>query len=165
MVEVLLPGKQNEQTRELQMAITDEDGDGVNPDIEHFKRLALNYEGEIHRPRYLVLTWGKLLFKCQLQHLEIEHKMFNRQGMPLRAVLIATFREFLEEQLRLARENSSSPDLMHVREVKEGDTLPLMTHRIYGDSKYYLEVARVNGLTDFRNLTPGEKLIFPPIEN
>jgi hypothetical protein len=137
---------------------------GVTPDIIHFKKLTLDYEGEIHRPRFLKLIWGTLIYDCQLQSLEIEHKMFSPQGLPLRAVLKATFKEFTEETKRNALENKSSPDLTHVRTVKDGDTLPLMTQRIYGDSRYYLEIARINGLTNFRKLEPGSEIVFPPIE-
>ncbi len=138
--------------------------EGVSSDIEHFKNLSVDYEGEIHEPRFLKLVWGTLLYKCRLQSLEVEHKMFSPQGLPLRAILKATFREYKEPVKRVIEEGKSSPDLTHVRQVKEGDTLPLMTHRIYGDSKYYLEVARVNGLTNFRKLEPGREIMFPPIE-
>jgi nucleoid-associated protein YgaU len=48
--------------------------------------------------------------------------------------------------------------------VKAGDTLPLMTEEIYGDDKYYLEVARINNITSFRQLQPGTEIFFPPIE-
>lgn len=137
---------------------------GITPDIIHFKKLTLNYDGDIHRPRFLKLIWGTLLFDCQLQSLDVVHKMFSPQGLPLRAILKTTFVEFTENTKRSALENKSSPDLTHVRTVKEGDTLPLLTHRIYGDSKYYLEVARVNGLTNFRQLKPGSEIVFPPIE-
>lgn len=137
---------------------------GVTPDIIHFKKLALEYDGEIHRPRYLKLIWGTLLFDCQLQSLEVEHKMFSPQGLPLRAVLKTSFKEYCEDTKRNAIENKSSPDLTHVRTVKEGDTLPLMAQRIYGDSRYYLEVARVNGITHFRKLKPGSEIVFPPIQ-
>jgi hypothetical protein len=137
---------------------------GVIPDIIHFKQLTLDFEGEIHRPRYLKLIWGTLLFDCQLQSLDIEHKMFSPQGLPLRAVLKASFKEYIEETKRTIKENKSSPDLTHVRTVKEGDTLPLMSQRIYGDSRYYLEIARINGITNFRKLEPGSELVFPPIE-
>jgi nucleoid-associated protein YgaU len=51
-----------------------------------------------------------------------------------------------------------------VRIVKEGDTLPSMVYKIYGDYKYYLEVAKVNGLNDFRNLQPGKQIFFPPFD-
>lgn len=90
--------------------------------------------------------------------------MFSPQGLPLRAVLKTTFKEYTEDTKRNALENKSSPDLTHVRTVKEGDTLPLMTQRIYGDAKYYLEIAKINGLTNFRKLEPGSELVFPPIE-
>jgi len=47
--------------------------------------------------------------------------------------------------------------------VKDGDTLPLLCHRIYGDSGYYADVARFNGLSSFRRLKPGLALHFPPL--
>jgi nucleoid-associated protein YgaU len=75
----------------------------------------------------------------------------------------AKFKGFVEDNLRVARENNSSPDLTHVRMVKEGDTLPLMTYRIYGDPKYYLEVAKANKINNFRKLKTGDIIIFPPL--
>ena len=39
-----------------------------------------------------------------------------------------------------------------------------MVYRIYGDPLLYIEVAKANGLTDFRNLKPGRTLVFPPVE-
>jgi nucleoid-associated protein YgaU len=54
--------------------------------------------------------------------------------------------------------------MTHVRLVKEGDTLPALTREIYGDYRYYLEVARVNQLDDFRSLEPGTRLFFPPLD-
>lgn len=137
---------------------------GVTPDIIHFKKLALDYDGEIHRPRFLKLIWGTLLFNCQLQSLDVEHKMFSPQGLPMRAILKTTFIEYTDKKKSDALQNRSSPDLTHTRTVKQGDTLPLMAHKIYGDSKYYMEVARVNGLVNFRQLEPGIELVFPPIE-
>ena len=75
-----------------------------------------------------------------------------------------TFKEFKEENLRVAEENNQSPDLTHYRDEKKGDTLPLMCFRIYGDSRHYMEVARANKLANFRNLTVGEQVFFPPFE-
>jgi nucleoid-associated protein YgaU len=47
--------------------------------------------------------------------------------------------------------------------VKTGDTLPLMCYRIYGDTRYYLQVAAINGMGNFRKLIPGTEILFPPI--
>lgn len=138
--------------------------DGVHTDIDHFKELTIGFDGSTHRTKYLILSWGKLLFKCCCTSLNVTYKLFRPDGVPLRAVAKAQFEEFRETGQRVREENKNSPDLTHVRTVKHGDTLPLMTHAIYGDSKYYLEVAKANQLTNFRKLKVGEQIFFPPIE-
>ncbi len=142
----------------------DENGVGIIDDIEKFKKIVLDYNGNQHKPNYLVISWGSLLFKGSLKDMEITYKLFKPDGTPIRANIHATFKGFIEDNLRVARENNNSPDLTHIRVVGEGDTLPLMTFRIYGDSKYYLEVAKANKLVNFRKLTPGQQILFPPIE-
>jgi nucleoid-associated protein YgaU len=90
--------------------------------------------------------------------------LFNPDGQPIRAVAKVKFKRSMEEKKRAAKENRKSPDLTHLRKVKAGDTLPLMCYRIYGDPKYYLKVAEINGLGNFRFLKPGTALLFPPID-
>lgn len=141
-----------------------DEGSGIIDDVESFKNVVFDYNGEEHRPNYLVISWGTLLFKGTLEQMDITFKLFKPDGTPLRAVAKAKFKGFVEDNLRVARENNSSPDLTHVRTVKEGDTLPLMAYRIYGDSKYYLEVARANNISNFRKLVVGQQIFFPPIK-
>lgn len=133
-------------------------------DIQQFKDMLTAYDGASHQPRHLKLFWGTLLFKGRLATLQIQFKLFKPDGRPLRAVAKATFKGSIEENFRVALENAQSPDVTHIRMVTAGDTLPLMCHRIYGDARFYLEVARINGLSDFRNLSTGDELMFPPLE-
>ena len=140
-----------------------DEGGGIIDDVENFKKVVFDYNGDEHKPNYLIISWGTLLFKGTLTEMGITFKLFKADGTPLRAVASAKFKGFVEDNLRIAKENNSSPDLTHVRIVKEGDTLPLMAFRIYGDSKYYLEVAKVNEITNFRKLNVGQKIYFPPI--
>ena len=141
-----------------------DEGSGIIDDVETFKRVVYNYNGNEHRPNYLIISWGTLLFKGTLAEMDLTFKLFKPDGMPLRATARAKFKGFVEDNLRVAMENNSSPDLTHIRIVKDGDTLPLMAYRIYGDSRYYLEVARANNITNFRKLKVGQKIYFPPIE-
>ena len=122
------------------------------------------YDGEIHRPRYLKLLWGKLESKCVLLKADITYKLFFSDGRPLRAVMDATFSENIDDSTRVAEANDQSPDLMRQVTVKAGDSLPLLCFRAYGDPAYYLQVAEVNGLDDFRELQVGQTLLFPPLE-
>lgn len=137
---------------------------GVDKKINDLKKLALGYNGDAHRTNYLKIRWGNLLFKGALEALDVSYKVFNADGTPLRATAKATFVEFEPNDLMVKKQNDQSPDITHVRQVKEGDTLPLLSYEIYGDSKYYLEVARVNEIYDFRTLEAGTTIYFPPIE-
>ncbi|WP_299551323.1 LysM peptidoglycan-binding domain-containing protein [Seonamhaeicola sp.] len=139
-------------------------GNGIIDDIENFKKAVFDYNGDKHKPNYLLVCWGNLAFKGILTELNIEYKLFKPDGTPIRAIAKVKFISHKEAERRAAEENNQSPDLTHYRKVKEGDTLALMTHRIYGDSKYYLEVARANNIINFRKLTPGQELIFPPLK-
>lgn len=39
-----------------------------------------------------------------------------------------------------------------------------MTQKIYGDPAYYIQIAKVNNLNNFRKLKTGTNLKFPPIK-
>ncbi len=134
----------------------------VFADVLLFKYV-VGFFGEIHRPHYLIINWGTFIAKCVLSTMNIKYELFRQDGTPLRATISATFLEHTENHLESLIANLSSPDLTHVRVVREGDTLPLLTYQIYGDSSYYHEVARVNQLDDFRNLKVGDELFFPPL--
>ena len=131
--------------------------------IAEFKKICFNYNGAIHEPNYLILSWGTLAFKCKLTSLSISYTLFKSSGTPLRAKLSVSFKEALDAN-RIAKEaNNQSPDLTHYIQVKEGDTLPLLCHKVYGDSRYYMEVAAYNNILNFRALKPGMELYLPPI--
>ncbi|MFY7672179.1 CIS tube protein [Tenacibaculum sp. MEBiC06402] len=138
--------------------------DGIIDKIEAFKRIVFEYDGDKHKPNYLMVKWGALLFKGSLVDLSIEYRLFAPDGTPIRANAKLKLKGTIDDDLRVARENNQSPDLTHYRKVKAGETLPLMCHRIYGDPKYYLEVAKVNNITQFRKLKPGQELFFPPLQ-
>jgi phage tail protein X len=140
-------------------------GDGIVKQIAAFRNLAFTYQGNIHSPNYLVLSWGTLLFRCRLKTLKITYTLFKPDGTPLRARADATFIGYNDEEEIALRANKSSPDLSHVLTVRAGDTLPLMCYGVYGTSAAYLQVARVNGLTDFRELRAGTQLLFPAVQN
>lgn len=131
--------------------------------IQRFVLLLMGHDGETHEPKFFKLAWGTLIFKGRCTALNINYKLFNPDGKPIRAICKVTFKEFKEENLRVAQEDNQSPDLTHYRVVKKGDTLPMMCYKIYGDSKYYLEIARVNKLPNFRKLQYGQELFFPPL--
>lgn len=136
----------------------------VKDQVDAFYVATGQVDGLIHKPYNVILNWGDFEFKGVLAEFTVEYKLFDNEGRPLRAIGKAKFSESISQELAAKEVKASSPDLTHKRTVQDGDTLPLMTERIYGDSKYYLEVAKINNLVSFRELKPGTDLYFPPLE-
>ncbi|MCQ2098960.1 MAG: hypothetical protein MJZ10_01465 [Fibrobacter sp.] len=131
--------------------------------IAALKKVVSDYISAEHEPPIVKIQWGQFLQYARLSSMNIEYKMFNRSGKPVRAEVSLKFNQYVTIRELLARQNKQSPDLTHLVEVKVGDTLPLMCARVYKDSSLYLQVAKANNLTNFRSLKPGSQLYFPPL--
>lgn len=137
----------------------------VGRQVQDFLKVVYFMEGEIHKPKYLMLIWGEYyVFHCVLSNVDVQYTLFDREGTPIRAKISATFIEFKEDDIRVREERKSSPDLTHYRTFGAEDDLPLLTYQVYADKKFYVQVAKANGLTSFRNIDSGSSLIFPPID-
>lgn len=152
----------------------------VAEQIVEFLSVCYRVKDSSHEPAHLRLRWGRAIggagpvgglaalpaaapcFDCRLESVDITYKAFNRDGSPLHAELAAVFVESMDRPREAALVNRQSPDLTHRRVVVAGDTLPLLCREIYGSAEHYLRIAQVNQLDDFRDLTPGTELVFPP---
>ncbi|PLX01741.1 MAG: hypothetical protein C0594_12670 [Marinilabiliales bacterium] len=146
--------------------------DGSNEDltkavinrVEDLKDVIFAYSGDIHRPYFIQLSWGDFTFKGQTTGIDVTYSMYDISGEPKRASIELSFIGSMDVQTRAKSENRSSPDLSHYIEFKDGDSLPVICNKIYGSPDYYLEIARINKLSNFRNIEPGRRLLFPPLE-
>jgi hypothetical protein len=134
----------------------------VSTTVTDFLRITGEMDGEIHRPRFLLLVWCGLTLRCVLKSATINYTLFEPGGNPLRAKVTAVFSESVEEELRAAREGKESADLTRVHEALQGETLPNLAYRFYGDPAKYEALARFNQLDDFRAVRPGQAVRFPP---
>lgn len=135
----------------------------VELEVGKFKKM-VQLIGEDHRPPYLLAIWGTFFSICVLTQMDVTYTMFRKNGTPLRAKIRASFSGHTKRLLELLQMNLLSPDLTHFRTVLEGDTLPMLSQKAYESPRYYLEIAKVNGLTSPRQLKRGQQLRFPPIE-
>lgn len=136
----------------------------VQTEIENFKKIVYDYNGEIHSPNYLKLIWGSgLSFQCRLTSLSFNYTLFRSDGTPLRAKGNVSFKNYVSPKQVKTDSDNQSPDMTHERTVRAGDTLPTLTKEIYGDNSHYLKVAAYNKLSNFRYLVPGSVIYFPPL--
>jgi hypothetical protein len=137
----------------------------VMTEIKRFDELVYQYQGERHRPRPLQLVWGSLVMPVVLSSVSYRFTLFKPDGTPLRAIASCSFCESVPPALSERKKNPMSPDLTHLRDVCDGDSLPLLSQEIYGNSELYLEVARANKLVNFRKLKSASRLAFPPLKS
>ena len=138
-------------------------GLSVVAQLELFKA-TVGFAGNIHRPRFLMLVWGRLIATTVLENYSVAYKLFSPAGLPIRATLTASFREHVPKGMGSLLKNLASPDIHHVHKVIEGDRLPTIVHAVYKDTAHYFDVARANGLDSIRALRPGEVLQLPPVQ-
>lgn len=135
----------------------------VKTQVMQLNSIIYKYDGINHQPNPVRLLWGTLIFFGRLESITHDYTLFKPTGEPLRAKIALSFTGFMSKEEQALKANKSSPDLTHIIQVKSGDTLPLLCYKIYKDSSYYLEVARINNMTSFRDIKPGTALSFPPL--
>ncbi len=140
----------------------------VAADVKTLQTAILNYDGSTHQPKFLKLVWGgdakSFAFPCRLDKMDIEYQHFTPDGVPLRCIVKLSFKEFKSQKTIAKEKGNQSPDVSHLRIVQQGDTLPLLCKKIYGNAAYYLQVAKANQLHSFRQLEVGTTIYFPPIK-
>jgi len=136
----------------------------VDDQMSTVKQLVYTYNGDIHEPNYLRVYWGtQSLFQGRLTKWDVEFLMLDTDGSPLRSEVTMVLTSSISAKKKALEEKKNSADLTHLRTVLAGDNLPLMCYKIYGDSSYYLKVAAYNGITNFRDIQPGNVIAFPPV--
>ena len=91
--------------------------------------------------------------------------MFHPDCTPARATLTVSFREYRTLPQQIEDPRRESADKTKRRVVVAGDQLWMMASREYDDPAQWVVIAKANDLDDPRDLTPGDWLVVPPLEN
>ena len=101
-------------------------------------------------------------FKCIVESLKQQFTLFSPDGVPLRAKLTVTLREYKTLKDQLDQLNLSSPDRTHSYVLQSGDTLSGIAARFYQHPDDWRFIADANEIEDPRRLTVGSFLTIPP---
>lgn len=141
----------------------EEDGDVRESYTDRIDGL-LSVDGDLHAPPRCRFVWGKLEFTAVLESANKTFTLFRPDGTPLRARVSVTFTEYNPPALQKAEEPRKSADRTKLRVVIEGESLPLIAAREYGDSRRWRPIAEANGIENPRALEPGTELVVPPLD-
>jgi nucleoid-associated protein YgaU len=103
-------------------------------------------------------------FRCILESLKQKFTLFSPEGVPLRATLTVTLREYKTLGDQLGQLNLSSPDRTHVHVLQEGDTLAAVAQRHYDKPAQWRAIAEANRIHDPRRTQAGTILRVPPLD-
>ena len=123
-------------------------------------------------PPFVTFTWGKeTTFKAVCTQLTVAFKLFRPNGDPIRAEVKMTLKQ--ADKASTATSNSGSRGTnpttranaghgVHV--VKDGDSLPSIAYRAYGDATAWRAIADANGIENPMHLRRGRPLSLPTLE-
>jgi len=137
--------------------------DSIDKMIALLKSVVYDFDGDAHEPPIVETIWGSNHFKGRLLSMDTKYTLFDIEGSPLRAEIQLEFVSYETMKVLESKANKHSPDLTHIIEFKSGDTLPNLCNKVYKDPSFYMQVARVNGLSSFCHIKPGTRLVFPPL--
>lgn len=89
--------------------------------------------------------------------------LWSTGGVPLRAKISLTLREYIPLRQQLQSLNLASPSKTHSYVLARGDTLALLAWNFYFEPGSWRPIAQANGIDDPRRLFPGTKLTIPSL--
>lgn len=102
-------------------------------------------------------------FTCIFETVRHRYTLFSPQGVPLRATMTVTLREYKTLSTQLHQLGLNSPDKTQVHVLEFGETLASIAGKHYDDPGEWRRLAEANGIEDPRRLTTGMFLTLPPI--
>ncbi len=150
---------------------------GVTDQTDAFYSL-VTIDSSTHAPPVCRFVWGYKFpggslnqpgqsqpqFVGVVESIQQEFTLFSAKGIPLRATLTVTMREFKSLAVQRPQLRLSSPDRTHAHVVQRHETLSAIAAQVYGDPTSWRPLADHNGITDPRRLAAGTVLAIPPID-
>jgi nucleoid-associated protein YgaU len=115
----------------------------------------------LHAPPPLIFSWGSLTFTCVLQKCSQRFVLFRADGVPVRARLQVTFSEFRNVEMEAREIKRETADYTKTHLVLEGETLPSIAFKVYGDAERWRPIALRSGVDDPGSLVVGQRLAVP----
>jgi len=136
-------------------------------------------DGATHAPPVCFFSWGSDFpgqrlyqstgsqlrdgFKCLVESVRQRFTLFSPQGVPLRATLTVSLKEYKTLAEQINEINRSSPDHTHTHVVQLGETLSQIAYALYEDPAQWRAIADQNAILDPLELERGAVLEIPTL--
>jgi nucleoid-associated protein YgaU len=103
-------------------------------------------------------------FQCLVESVRHKYTLFSPEGVPLRATVSVTLREYKTIDDQFAQLNLNSPDRTQVHILQQGETLSSVAGEHYDRPGNWRLIAQASGVEDPRRIDPGMFLTVPPAQ-
>jgi len=121
----------------------------------------LSIDAKEHAPPLVAFVWDRPVLTGVLENLQVSYVLFTPDGIPLRAKLTMSLREYRPAAIQAAQTPLQSPNVEKSFTVRRGDTLASISQALYRSPANWRELAAANGIVDPRRLRPGQVLTAP----
>jgi len=162
----------------------DDNATSVTEQTDQFYQL-VKIDGTMHAPPVVFFSWGpefpgnrayssmgegtgnqqRFGFKCVVESVRQRYTLFSPLGVPLRATLTVSLKEYKTLSEQLDELNLQSPDHTQAHVVAKGETLAQIAADAYNDPTQWRAIADQNSILDPLNLQPGTVLQIPVLAN
>ena len=157
-------------------------GATANPVTEQTDRFyqLIKIEAASHAPPVVLFTWGgeafpghrtyltlagqnRYGFKGVIESVRQRFTMFSSLGLPLRATLSLSIKEYKTLHEQIAELNRNSPDRTKVHVVQEGETISRIAELAHDNGGDWRAIVEWNGIEDPLAIEPGQVIEVPPL--
>ena len=124
----------------------------------------MDIQSNLHAPPVVRLVWDTDVFRGVVESLNVTYILFQPNGVPLRAKLAISLKEYRTVEEQLKQRPRFSPDVDKSYTVVRGDTISGIAFKLYRDASKWREIAKENKIRDPRRLQPGTALAIPKLK-
>jgi hypothetical protein len=121
----------------------------------------MDIDSDLHAPPVCLFIWGSFVFQCIIERVSKRFTMFLHDGVPVRATLNVTLKEYREVDIQVKEIAAQSADLTKRWVIKEGDSLWSIAAAEYGNPEDWQLIAAENQIDNPRLLKPGREIVVP----
>lgn len=141
--------------------ITGWDAGSMNSKLPNAAKGLMDIDSELHAPPICLFVWGAFVFQCIIERVSKKFTMFLPEGIPVRATLSVSLKEYREVSVQVKEMDLHSSDLTRSWIIKQGENLWNIAAKEYGDPADWRLIAEANHIDNPRALEPGRALVIP----
>src|SRR5262245_63350722 len=111
----------------------------------------MRIDGREHAPPIVRFVWDEAVFTGVMEKLDVNYVLFGKNGVPLRAQLDISLKEYRTAKQQVLDRPRSSPTVEKSYIVRRGDTWPGISFAVYRRADLWRELAQANGISDPRD--------------